>query len=265
MKKELYMNRLNGLARFTGRLAMYAIAILSVANIQAQTAENPAKTVQSPTINLDTDPSLIGWWKFDDSEGSTTQDSSPGKHPGKLEGGLTFAASAIDGKFGKALLFNGKENYLTIPGCKGVTGTSPRTVVAWIKTTKPGGEILSWGTEAPGKKWTFGFIRGRVGVTPRGGYFYMKQDIHNDQWHQVAVVVAEASPPNLHDHVKLFKDGELAEIDDIGLLDMYPIETGDKADVRIGWRFNGALDDVRIYQRALSEDEIKSLFNKKSP
>ena len=81
-----------------------------------------------------------------------------------------------------------------------------------------------------------------------------------DSFKRTRAVVSEASPPNLHDDVKLFKDGEPATIDDIGLLDLWPIETGDTLDVRIGWRFKGLLDDLRIYDRALSEDEIKALF-----
>ncbi len=88
----------------------------------------------------------------------------------------------------------------------------------------------------------------------------MKAPVNDDRWHHVAVVVREASPPNLHDDVKLFLDGELAEIDDIGLLDLWPIDTGEKQDVTIGRRFKGAIDDLRIYNRPLSEDEIKALF-----
>jgi hypothetical protein len=110
--------------------------------------------------------------------------------------------------------------------------------------------------------WIFGHIRGRIGVTPKGGYLYMKAGTDDDTWHHVAVVVHEASPPNLHDHVKLFRDGELAEIDDIGLLDLWPIETGDQQDVCVGRRFKGLIDDLRIYDRALSEDEIKALFKR---
>jgi len=137
-------------------------------------------------------------------------------------------------------------------------------VAAWIKTTSSRGEIISWGTEDYGKMWIFSFIRGRIGVTPFGGYLYINDVVHDDKWHHVATVVREAELPNLHDDVKLYKDGTPAEIHDIGLLDLWPIETGSKLDVRIGRRFKGLIDDVRIYDRALSEDEIKALFTLKS-
>jgi hypothetical protein len=88
----------------------------------------------------------------------------------------------------------------------------------------------------------------------------MNDQTHDDKWHHVAVVVEETKLPNLHDHVTLYKDGTLAEIHDIGLLDLWPIETGDVLDVRIGRGFKGLIDDVRIYDRALSDDEISLLF-----
>ena len=76
----------------------------------------------------------------------------------------------------------------------------------------------------------------------------------------VAVVVEKADLPNLHDHVKLYLDGAPAEIHDIGLLDLWPIETGKELDVRIGRGFQGLIDEVRLYDRALSREEIKTLF-----
>ncbi|MHC4156393.1 MAG: LamG domain-containing protein [Planctomycetota bacterium] len=88
----------------------------------------------------------------------------------------------------------------------------------------------------------------------------MKDDTADNKWHHVAAVVEEAELPNLHDHVKLYLNGEAAVIHDIGVLDLYPIETGSELDVSIGKGFVGALDDVRLYDRALSEKEIELLY-----
>ena len=119
---------------------------------------------------------------------------------------------------------------------------------------------MSWGEEDFGKMWMFKFVRGRLGVVPDGGYFYMNDPVNDDEWHYVAVVVEEAKLPNLHDDVKLYLDGGLAKIHDIGLLDLWPIETGKELDVRIGRGFQGLIDEVRIYDRALSKEEMKELF-----
>jgi hypothetical protein len=214
----------------------------------------------SAAQSLDTDPHLVAWWKFDETTGKRAADSSKGGHHGVLEGALAFDGHSVAGRIGKALRFEGNNDHVRVAGFKGVTGTKPRTVAVWIKTPASTGEIVSWGLEDFGKMWMLTHIRSHVGVTPKGGYLYMKAKTSDDVWHHVVAVVHEASPPNLHDNVKLYKDGEPAEIDDIGYLDMYPIETGDQLEVRIGRRFKGALDDLRIYDRAFSEQEVKALF-----
>lgn len=224
-------------------------------NLAAADSGSPA---QAPT--LDTDPHLVAWWRFDETSGKTAADASGHSHHATLEGALSFDTHSAPGRSGRAIRLDGNNDFIKVAGFKGVTGTQPRTVAAWIKTPKRGGEIISWGRDEHGQMFIFGHIRGRVGVTPKGGYLYMKAATDDDAWHHVAVVVQEGSPPNLHDHVKLFKDGEPAEIDDIGLLDLWPIETGAALDVSIGRRFQGLLDDLRIYDRALSEEEIHSLF-----
>lgn len=216
-----------------------------------------ARCADEPALPaLDADRHLVAWWKLDEAAGKTAADSSKGNHAGSLDGGAAFEA----GRIGKAVALDGKDACVRIAGFKGVTGSGPRTVAAWIKTPKAGGDIVSWGLDDHGKMWKFGFVRGRIGVTPKGGYLYMKAVLSDDAWHHVAVVVQEASPPNLHDHVKLYADGEPAEIHDIGLLDLWPVETGDKLDVVVGRGLKGLIDDLRIYDRALSEDEVKALF-----
>ncbi|MHC4170698.1 MAG: LamG domain-containing protein, partial [Planctomycetota bacterium] len=149
---------------------------------------------------------------------------------------------------------------------KGIVGTKPRTVMAWIKTTRARGQVISWGLEDGGKMFTFCFIgnRARIGISPRGGYYYMNDQVHNDQWHHVAAVIKEAELPNLHDDAVLYLDGVIAEIHDIGLLDLWPIDTGSDLDVTIGDGFKGLIDDVRIYDRALSDDEMMALFKLQS-
>jgi hypothetical protein len=211
-------------------------------------------------VTLDTDPNLVGWWKFDETAGKTAVDSTRHKRDGTLKGELSFEKNSASGKTGKAIQLGGKGAWIEVKDYKGIAGTRPRTVTAWIKATAPQGEIVSWGTEDFGQMFTFGFIRGRMGVTPDGGYLYMNPETHDDQWHHVAVVVRKAELPNLYDDVKLYLDGAPAEIHDIGLLDLWPIQTGDKLNVRIGRGFKGLLDDLRIYDRALPEDQINALF-----
>jgi len=211
-------------------------------------------------VTLDTDPNLVGWWRFDETAGGTAADSSGHKRDGTLQGDLAFEKNSTPGKVGKAIRLDAKDAMIEVKDYKGIAGTRPRTVAAWIKTTSSKGEIVSWGKADFGQMFTFGYIRGRVGVTPSGGYLYMNAETHDDKWHHVAVVVQKAELPNLHDNVKLYLDGAPAEIHDIGLLDLWPIQTGQDLPVRIGRGFKGLMDDLRIYDRVLSDEEIGALF-----
>lgn len=215
-------------------------------------------------VALDKDPNLVGWWTFDETVGKIAADASGHQRNAALKGPLSFEKNSVAGKAGKAIELDGDEAFVEVTDYKGITGTHSRTVAAWIKTTATQGRILSWGTEDFGKMWNFGFVRGRVGVTPHGGYLYMNQETHDNEWHHVAAVVREAELPNLYDDVTLYLDGDIAEIHDIGLLDLWPIETGNELNVRIGQRFKGCIDDVRIYDRPLSDEEIQVLFRLES-
>ena len=224
----------------------------------------PARVAdEKQSVALDEDPALVGWWKFDETTGATAADSSRARHNGMLSDGLTFEAASVYGKVGKGLLLTA-DQYVEIRGYKGVAGTKPRSVAAWFKTAKRQGDIAVWGVPDSGKQFRFGHIRGRLGVTPFGGYYYMKEYTNDDKWHHVVLVITESELPNLHDNVRLFLDGRIAEVDDIGLLDLLPIETAEGADVRLGAGFEGVLDDVRIYSRALTLDEAKAIHEGKS-
>jgi len=235
---------------FTASLALVALLALTA------WAEKPA--------TLDTDPNLAARWTFDETSGATAADASGHKRKGTLKGGLSFAKNSVAGRRGKALQFDGDDTFVEVDQYKGVVGTRPRTVAAWMKSGRARGQIASWGADDFGQMFNFGFVRGRVGVTPHGGYLYMNEKADDDEWHHVGAVVVEAEFPNLHDDVKLYLDGAPAEIHDIGLLDLWPLETGSKINVRIGRGFRGVIDDLRIYDRPLSDDEMNALFQGKT-
>jgi len=219
---------------------------------------------EKASVPLDRDPALEAWYKFDETTGKTAADASKHRRSGMLTGRFSFDDNSAQGKIGKALKFMGKDTGVEIKGYKGISGTGPRSVCAWIKTKNTRGDIVIWGARDSGKQFRFGHIRGRIGMTPFGGYYYMKQYTNDDKWHHIAVVVGESDLPNLQDDVTLYLDGEVAVIDDIGLLDLLPIETAEDQDVRIGSGYEGLIDDLRIYKRPLTEIEISTLYQLKS-
>ena len=239
-------------------LAALAVSISALVQPSAVAAGKDAPTT------LDRDPHLAGWWKLDETSGKTAADSSRHNRKGALKGDLSFAKNSVAGRIAKTIKLGGEDGYVEITKYKGIVGTRPRTVTAWIKTTTSKGEVISWGADDFGQMFTFCFIRGRLGIRPNGGYYYMNDPIHDDQWHHVAAVIKEAELPNLHDDAVLYLDGVIAEIHDIGLLDLWPIDTGSDLDVRIGRGFKGLIDDVRIYDRVLSDEEVLALFKLQS-
>jgi len=223
-----------------------------------------AVAADKETPTLDKDPHLAGWWKLNETSGKTAADSSRHNRKGTLKEDLSFDEGSVPGKIGKALKLGGEGGYVEIAKYKGIVGTKPRTVMAWVKTTTSRGQVISWGADDFGQMFTFCFIRGRLGIRPNGGYYYMNDPVHDDQWHHVAAVIKDAELPNLHDDAVLYLDGVVAEIHDIGLLDLWPIDTGSDLDVTIGDGFRGLMDDIRIYDRALSNEEMMALFKLQS-
>jgi hypothetical protein len=246
------------MARYLPLLLVLIGACCLVDDVRGQVEGSRGGTSSTPA-SLNSDPHLVAWWKLDETSGTTATDSSKKGHHATLRGGLHFDSASVPGRLGRAIQLSGKDDFLEVTGYKGVRGTQPRTVAVWVKTKRNRGEIIAWGEDDGGKMWMLKFIRGYVGISPEGGYYYTGERIDDERWRHVAVVVTAGDPPNLHDNVRIYVDGTVAKVHDIGLLDLWPVETGDEIDVRIGRGFEGGVDDLRIYDRALSADEVKAL------
>lgn len=225
-------------------------------------AAGPSGARSAALDALEKDPQLLGWWRFDETTGTAAADASGHGRQGTLEGGLSFAAATVPGVAGKALQFDGDDDRVLIAGFKGVLGKEPRSISLWIKTDSPRGELVSWGKRDIGQMWNMCFVRGRVGVTPHGGYYYMAEPVHDQKWHHVVAVLSGGEEPTLEHNAVLYLDGKIAEIDRIGLLSLWTIDTGADQEVTIGRGFKGAIDDVCIYGRVLSGDEVEALYQR---
>ena len=215
------------------------------------------------------DSSLIGYWELDESSGSIAADSTDCSKNGTLVNMEDSDWVAAGEKPGNALDFDGVDEYVEIAGYKGVTGSDPRTVAAWIKTNTTG-EIITWGTNSAGKKWIFRVrdtngTAGAIRVEVHSGYIVGNTDVRDGDWHHVAAVLQEGDS-DVSD-VKLYVDGVEETVYSAVIAE--PINTAIGADVKIGVfsgnggdrYFTGQIDDVRIYSRALSATEILNLAN----
>jgi hypothetical protein len=204
------------------------------------------------------DESLQLHLQFDESGSEIAQDGSLYQRDGLLINGASSS--------GGALHLDGTDDYVKVSGYKGVTGSASRTCCAWIKTSGSAGNsvIMNWGAAATGQQWLFGlFSDGRLALYSHGPFISTVRTVYDDQWHHVAVVFDQGTP-GLNE-IQLYIDGivQATTVSGSALLN-----TGLGDDVTLGAFnnagtmaafFNGTMDDIRIYNRVLTETEIQAL------
>jgi hypothetical protein len=216
------------------------------------------------------EPFMAAHWTLDDGSGTVAVDSSGYGHDGTLTD-MDPNTCWVEGLIGSALEFDGIDDYVQATGYKGITGGNSRTCSAWVKSTGKG-DFLTWGsdTEVNGIMWMFRINAGgypALGVY--GGSMISSVFAADGEWHHVAVVLADDGSPKLSE-ILLYVDGVLDENVEHHYEEDIDIITGDVLDVLLGARLNwitvygpsyyeGTLDDVRIYDKALSSAEIAEL------
>jgi hypothetical protein len=142
-------------------------------------------------------------------------------------------------------LFNGV-NYFEADNYTGVSGTTSRTIEAWIKTTVGDKEIVSWGSDISGQKWVFRLNNvGQLRLEVNGGFNVGTSDLRDGNWHHVAM----RFQGNNTNTIQFFVDGVQETISSTGAL---AINTGSAYKVRISRGVNnrywdGEIDEVRIW------------------
>jgi hypothetical protein len=204
---------------------------------------------------------LVAHYEF---EGNANDSSGNGLH-GTVVGAPIFVA----GKVGQAISLRGLNNFVEITGYKGILGSKAVTVSAWINTTSTEtGTIVGWGPNVEGQRFCFRVNSGRLRVEHQGGNIQGDSNVIDGRWRHVAVTVKENATISYPD-VILYLEG----IDDTRpSTDPYAFNLAADKDVRIGSHpslddrfFIGAIDDVRIYERVLTEEEIAWLAGRIKP
>ncbi len=203
----------------------------------------------------ETDDTLILYFSFDELDGENTIDHSQYSNNGVING----TPEHVDGKFGKALKLNGTTDWVEVPHDPSLTVESGVTVMAWINAERHMGPnnqrwqgILSKGngprsysfyTESPSLCMHFS----------AGGGSTCSTELPLNEWiHVVAQVDGE-----FH---RYWLNGE--NIGEFGGKTPLP-GAGDTSNVFVGTtaeganrRFLGLIDEVRIWNRALTEEEV---------
>jgi hypothetical protein len=210
------------------------------------------------------DPGTTGLQAHYEFEGTYSDSSGNARH-GTAMGSPVFEA----GKIGQAISLRGLSDYVEITGYKGILGPNAVTVTAWINTTATEtGTIVGWGPTVDGQRFGFRVNDGRLRMEVSGGNLQADSNVNDGGWHHVAVTVQENATISYPD-VILYVDG----IDDTRPgTDPEAFNLTADQDVRIGSRpasndrfFMGQIDDVRIYDRALTPEEAAWLGGRTTP
>jgi len=162
----------------------------------------------------------------------------------------------------KHFVFNGV-NYLESDSYKGISGSNDRTIEAWINSTVPNKEIVSWGRNATQQKWVFRINdNGSVRVEVNGGNVYGTNRVDDGLWHHVACVFSGTDVVD----VLLYVDGVL---EPVGGSATEPVNTNTTSGINLRVSrgtndryFFGAIDEVRVWSTALSVTELNDWMYK---
>ena len=213
------------------------------------------------TVPVSPPADLLSWWPAN----GDAKDAADG-NDGVPANGATFAA----GKAGQAFSLDGKDDFVQISDAANLDITDGITIDAWIKPTKSqiGAVVAKFGADN-GTATGYGLIfcgdwgpsRAIETYVGKDGSFY-------------GVTGSSPIPLNEFTHVAMTYDGNELNVFVDGELDgssstSGPITPNDIS-LTIGATedrgtmiqfFKGAIDEVDVFERALSEEEIEDIFN----
>jgi hypothetical protein len=197
---------------------------------------------------------LVGQWGFDEATGTVVYDGTGNKNNGDFVGDVVRATSTC--KIANCLSFSTASTYISIPTSSLFHPTSSITVSAWVSMASSTGTFDAvvipgsddYYLQAQWPKWRF-YVYNTLGIYKD---VYSINDIITNQWTHL-VGTYDGS------NVVLYVNGAIQNSNSL---------TGDLRNSNgaltfssSGRYFNGNIDDVRIYNRALSADEVKQLYN----
>ena len=239
--------------------------------VETPVVEEPAAAaVEAPA---EKDPALEGHWKFDDTAGATSIDASGGDNTAILAGGATGGP----GRLGGALIVDGKDAHAAIPNSPKLDRLSEGsyTISCWFKpASRPQGKSPNENNACYGLVMKTGLHEGlRYGADMKFGMVHWLADGTGSEalsgaacppgaWYHVAGVVSRPDGT-----VRLYVNGR-PDGTHMWAPNVAPKAYGN-ATWKIGagapgapefrWAADGAIDDVRLYSRALNAGEIRAL------
>ena len=207
---------------------------------------------------------LVAWWKFDQSEGDKTSDSSGNKLVGTLVGNPQWQPTG--GKTGGALAFDGNDDYIECGRDDGLNVSGGLTIAAWVKLAKSTTDqkIASNQDNITGG-YKLSIFSGKAELEVRDSDNMLRNNRFVDGgtilqpgvWYHVAATYGQGGSLKTYVNAKLDREQETLTIlaPSTG-----PLKIGCES-FNGGCLFNGLMDDLRIYNYPLSQAEITALYS----
>jgi len=225
---------------------------------------NPDATSESSTTNtfIREIDGVVGSWHFDEGSGTTAYDSSGNDNDGTLINGPTW----VDGKFGKALQYDGSDDYVEVPDSTSldIPEGSKISITAWVKADafNTPNLILAKATSGSKGNYHFGVHNGQYLYFSfyNGGWRELRDDttpLSTGTWYFVAVTFDSST-----DECKLYINGNNVKTGSIP----YDLITNDESLTIArylggGNPWDGIIDELHIYNKILTQEEISDLYN----
>jgi len=244
--------------------------VLSAEEIQAEYQKGAKSHADQSYAQAPQEQGLVAHWDFDEGQGNVLQDKSGNGNDGKIHG-----AEWVKTGNGYALKFDGVDDYVDCGNGPSLDITGPISLEAWVYL-----ESAPKKNEAGivGKFYTSYTLNystnGRCyWYRTSGGHFCRTLPLETGSWHHLVgtMGIFHGATPKTS-FMKLYVDGKL-----VGKRE-YKLKTVNKgknflmgcmvhdpATQNPGLRsishFHGMIDEVRVYNRALSEMEIARNYN----
>ena len=213
-------------------------------------------TVNTTVTNVTIDTTLLAHYAF---EGNLNDNSSYNRHLTEVGSNITYsAADNTSNKSGRAALFNGTNTYAYTDN---ITLSDNFTVAFWTRPDSP--NMVQWNSAlSTGNSTSNGRFQIDFNTTDNGsirfcaGSCYMTTTLNSNVWNHIVITKTHGNGENKK--VSMYTGGSLRD-NQSGITTRW-----DKIKLGLnrsgGGYWNGYLDEVKIYNRAFSAQEVVDLY-----
>ena len=227
------------------------------ATLPVTAVDEPPPPPPPPAVSI---PAPAAHWKFDGDA-----DDSAGSSNGSARNGASFTTAASVGSH--ALVLDGNDDHVDLAShASGFPlGNAARSVTGWFRADAGNQRqtFLTYGPNVEGKRFSIAADRTQALVAVSGHAWGVNNLSLADGWHHVAVTFAGGRS----DEFSIYLDGVLQSASTLGgVARQVDTRTGTAAigrNVSGAAHYGGEIDDVRLYDYALSVEQVQAIVGRK--